>query len=119
MKKYVIERLKSFIPAFQGIIQLIRYEKNAILHLIATIFVVIISWLLSIDRTEWLFLFLAIFLVWITELINTSIEKLTDKAYPEFHPQAKIIKDFSAGAVLMAAIFSIIVAIFIFLPKLF
>jgi len=119
MKNYIIERLKSFIPAFQGISLLIRYEKNATIHLIATVFVIIISWLLSVNKTEWLFIFLAIFLVWITELINTSIEKLTDKEYPEFHPQAKIIKDFSAGAVLMAAIFSVIVAIFIFLPRLF
>ncbi len=119
MKKYIIGRFKSFIPAFQGIGQLIRYEKNATLHLIATIFVIFISWLLSVNSTEWLFILLAIILVWITELINTSIEKLTDKTYPEVHPQAKIIKDFSAGAVLLAAIFSIIVACFILLPRLF
>jgi len=119
MKKYLVGRIKSFYPAIQGIVKLIQYEKNAAIHLLATIFVIFMGWLLSLTGTEWIFISLAIVLVWITELINTSIEKLTDKSYPDLNPQAKIIKDFSAGAVLLAAIFSVVVAIIIFFPKLF
>lgn len=118
MRQYLFGRLKSFIPAIQGIFQLVKYEKNAAIHTVATILVVVFSFVFQINIYEWLFVLLAISLVWITELINTSIEKITDLIQPNLHPTAKIIKDFSAGAVLIAAIFSIVVAILIFIPKI-
>ena len=62
---------------------------------------------------------LAITLVWFAELINTAIEKLTDIIQPEFHPKAKIIKDLTASAVLITAIFSIIIGLLIFGPKIY
>lgn len=61
----------------------------------------------------------SIALVWVTEMINTAIEKSMDLISLEKHPQIKIIKDIAAGAVLVASICSAIVGSVIFLPKLF
>jgi diacylglycerol kinase len=52
------------------------------------------------------------------ELINTAIETLVDLVSPEFNLKAGLIKDISAAAVLMAAIFAFLVGCFILLPKL-
>lgn len=72
----------------------------------------------KINPAEWLDIFIIASLVLILELINTSLEAITDIVSPEIHPKAKIAKDVAAAAVLIASFFSIIVAAFIFLPKL-
>jgi diacylglycerol kinase len=56
-------------------------------------------------------------LVWVTEILNTCIEKAMDVITIEHHPQIKIIKDLAAGAVLIAALVAVIVGSFIFIPK--
>jgi len=58
-------------------------------------------------------------LVWITEILNTCIEKIMDFVHPEYHPKVKIIKDMAAAAVLIMAIVAVIVGGLIFIPKLF
>jgi undecaprenol kinase len=68
---------------------------------------------------EWLWLLLAVFLVWIVEIINTVFENVVDMFTDfHFHPIGKKIKDMAAGAVLMTAVFALVVAAIIFLPKL-
>jgi len=119
MKKYLVGRLKSFVPAFQGIYFLLLHEKNALIHLLATLFAIAMGFILYISSIEWLLVGLAITLVWVAELFNSSIEKLTDLSQPGVHPIARITKDFAAGAVLITAFYSIIVAAIIFLPKIF
>jgi len=57
-------------------------------------------------------------LVWVTELINTCLEKMMDFVSKERHPDIKFIKDVSAAAVLVAAITSVAVGCFIFIPKI-
>ncbi|MCX6722618.1 MAG: diacylglycerol kinase [Candidatus Staskawiczbacteria bacterium] len=52
------------------------------------------------------------------ELINSQIEKFLDIIQPEHHPRVKIIKDFSAGAVLISVIGSIIIGFLIFWPHI-
>jgi diacylglycerol kinase len=48
------------------------------------------------------------------ELINTAIEKMADFVEPNFNPKIGIIKDIAAGAVLMAAILSVVVGFIIY-----
>ncbi len=119
MLKFLKDRIRSFLPAFQGFQYLILNEKNAIIHLIATFAAIFLGFVLKLTKIEWFFILLAVTLVWFAELINTAIEKLTDLIQPEKHPIAKIIKDLAASAVLITAIFSIILAIIIFIPKIF
>ena len=87
------------------------------MHLLASILVTGLGIYFQIDRNEWLWIALAVILVWTTEAVNTSIEKMVDLLHPNFDPRAGHIKDLAAGAVLMAALFSIIVALIIFLPR--
>ncbi|MBC7653927.1 MAG: diacylglycerol kinase family protein, partial [Oligoflexus sp.] len=71
-----------------------------------------------ISAIEWLAVILVIGLVFITEIINTSIENIADFISPERHPKIKVIKDLAAAAVILSAIVSVIIGLLIFLPKL-
>jgi len=112
------QMFKSIGVAFDGIIDLIKSENNAKIHLISTIVVIIVGLKLQFLAIEWLWISLAIAGVWVAELINTAIEKLTDLVSPEINPIAKKVKDYAAGAVLVMAIWAIFVFCLISLPHL-
>ena len=112
------QMFKSIGIAFDGIIDLIKSENNAKIHLVSTIVVVIVGFKLQFLAIEWLWISLAIAGVWVAELINTAIEKLTDLVSPEINPIAKKVKDYAAGAVLVMAIWAIFVFCLISLPHL-
>lgn len=111
-------RIKSFSFAIAGLRQFIVREHNARIHVVATIGVIIAAFVLRVSRTEAAILTMVTALVWITEILNTCIERLADMITRERHPSIRIIKDLSAGAVLIAAITAVIVALFIFIPKI-
>jgi diacylglycerol kinase len=112
------QMFKSIGIAFDGIIDLIKSENNAKIHLISTIVVIIVGLKLQFLAIEWLWISLAIAGVWVAELINTAIEKLADLVSPEINPIAKKVKDYAAGAVLVMAIWAIFVFCLISLPHL-
>jgi diacylglycerol kinase len=112
------QMFKSIGVAFDGIIDLIKSENNAKVHLVSTIVVIIVGFKLQFLAIEWLWISLAIAGVWVAELINTAIEKLTDLVSPEINPIAKKVKDYAAGAVLVMAIWAIFVFCLISLPHL-
>jgi diacylglycerol kinase len=112
------QMFKSIGIAFDGIIDLIKSENNAKIHLISTIVVILVGLKLQFLSIEWLWISLAIAGVWVAELINTAIEKLTDIISPEQNPLAKKVKDYAAGAVLVMAIWAIFVFCLISLPHL-
>ena len=112
------QMFKSIGVAFDGIIDLIKSENNAKVHLVSTIVVIIVGLKLQFLAIEWLWISLAIAGVWVAELINTAIEKLTDLVSPEISPIAKKVKDYAAGAVLVMAIWAIFVFCLISLPHL-
>ena len=112
------QMFKSIGVAFDGIIDLIKSENNAKVHLVSTIVVIIVGLKLQFLAIEWLWISLAIAGVWVAELINTAIEKLTDLVSPSINPIAKKVKDYAAGAVLVMAIWAIFVFCLISLPHL-
>jgi diacylglycerol kinase len=112
------QMFKSIGIAFDGIIDLIKSENNAKIHLISTIVVILVGLKLQFLSIEWLWISLAIAGVWVAELINTAIEKLTDLISPEQNQIAKKVKDYAAGAVLVMAIWAIFVFCLISLPHL-
>ena len=111
-------RLKSFYYAGAGLKQFFRQEHNARIHLAAAIVVSVLAWWLKVSHTEAIALVIVIGLVWVTEILNTCLEKAMDFITRETHPEIKIIKDLAAGAVLIATITAVIVGLFIFIPKL-
>ena len=112
-------RLKSFGYAWSGIIRFFKTEANARLHLVATAGVILASLQWPPSRLEVLVIVLCIALVWITEMINTAIEKIMDSISLDRHPRIKLIKDVAAGAVLVASVSAAIIGGLIFLPKIF
>lgn len=111
-------RLKSFVYAWDGIVSFFRWEHNAQVHLAITFLVLVLSVTLGVNKWEAIAVVFSIAFVWIAEMFNTAIEKAMDFITLEKHPQIKLIKDISAGAVLIAAIAAVIVGCFIFIPKL-
>ena len=112
------KRLLSFRYAAEGIRRFFWGEHNARIHLMATIVVGVAAWLFNVSRMELLALVAAIGGVWITEMLNTCIEKLADLITLEEHPAIKFIKDLAAGAVLVAALVAVIIGLIIFIPKI-
>ncbi|MGW8122099.1 diacylglycerol kinase family protein [Roseivirga echinicomitans] len=119
-KKFsVLARLKSFKFAFQGLWQALRNEHNFRVHLFAAVWVVLLGLYLDLTLYEWLWIVVAITLVLVAELFNSSIEKLVDLVAPEFNPKAGMIKDMAAAAVLITAIAAIVIGTLIFYPYFF
>jgi diacylglycerol kinase len=108
---------KTFTNAFRGLWIYLTRESNNRIHLPAAGLVVVAGIVFSISPAEWLFLVLSIGLVLTSEAFNYALERLCDKVHEEYNEQIKVIKDISAGAVLIAAIISAIVGLVIFLPK--
>lgn len=116
MKKRTI--IDSFNYAVSGIITSLKTEKNMKVHYIIAIVIIISSLFFDFTRIEFLLLLFSISLVVITEMINTALERVVDLITEDFHPLARIVKDVAAGAVLIAAINSIIVGYLLFFDRL-
>lgn len=112
-------RIQSSTHAWRGLGILLTTSHNTWAGIVVALLAVYLGFILSISTTEWLFLIMSIFLVFITETLNSALEIDINLTSPEFHPYARDTKDVAAAAVLIATILSIIVAIFIFLPKIF
>jgi len=119
LNKFSIKtRIRSYSFAFNGLKDLIKTEHNARIHLAAMIIVIVFGILFKIDITEWISLTIVVGLVILSELFNTSIEKLSDIVDPERNIKIGQIKDYAAAAVLISAAISIIVGGLIFIPKI-
>lgn len=108
----------SFGYAFQGLWYALRTQRNARVHAVIATLATILGIILRISAIEFALIFMAIAGVFIAEMFNTVFELCVDLASPEYHPLAKIAKDVAAGAVLLSAILSIIIGLFIFGPHL-
>lgn len=109
----------GFRFAFNGLKEAIKRERNFRIHLIIMVIVFCVSIYFRLNVQEWIIIIILIHSVLITELINSIVERIIDYVKPEFHPEAKIIKDISAAVVLIAALTSIIIGCLIFIPKVF
>ena len=111
--------LISFKYAYSGIRYVLKTSRNFKIQLIFAITSLMIGFLLQISLNNYLILIATIMSVLILEILNTSIESLVDLVVKkEFNSLAKISKDTSAGAVLLASINSVIIAVYIFVPKI-
>jgi len=110
-------RNKNFFQAFKhaldGIQIGFKTQRNLRFHLAAAILAIVLGLILELQRFEMLFLILSIAFVIFAEMMNTAIEAVVDLVTEEYHELAKMAKDVAAGAVVIASINAIIVAIVI------
>lgn len=111
-------RLKSFGYAWNGIREVIKSEMNMKIHLAASVWVIMMAIVFSINYIEWLFVILCIALVLSAEIANTLVEKYLDHYHPHYDPKVGLIKDMAAAAVLILAVCSFVVGLIIFVPKI-
>jgi diacylglycerol kinase (ATP) len=110
--------LKAFWFAFNGFKICLSSEINFRIHVVAAIVAAAAGICLKLSVAEWLVLAVCIALVLITEMINTAAEMLCDLFSKDFNPLVRKIKDTAAGAVLIAALLSVVCGALIFMPKL-
>jgi diacylglycerol kinase len=119
IKGFFISRLKAFKHAFSGWWFVIRTQRNAWIHMVVSIAVIVLSFILHISASNWAIILLAIAMVWIAEFLNTALEAVVDLA--SNHQQlelARVGKDVGAAAVLIAAFSSVAIGLLILGPPL-
>ncbi len=100
----------------EGFVFAVRTQRHMKFHLAAAAAAIIASVFARLEPQEWLWVILAIALVWSAELLNTALEQVVDLVSPDRHPIAKAAKDTAAAAVLIVSIFALAVAIIILIP---
>ena len=119
IKDFFNSRLKAFGYSFSGWWFVIRTQRNAWIHMVVSIAVILMSFFLHITASSWALILLAIAMVWIAEFLNTALEAVVDLASNhQQHELARVGKDVGAAAVLIAAVTSIIIGILVLGPPL-
>jgi diacylglycerol kinase (ATP) len=115
---YLKGRLRSLKYAFKGFYILVTTEDSIKAQLFFALIATILGLYFSISVTEWCLQYIVIGLVLVAEAANTAIEELADFIHPEFHVKIGLVKDIAAGIPTFAALISLIVASFIYVPKI-
>jgi len=110
--------MKSFIYAIEGIFHAVKHERNMKIHLILLGVACFMGFYYQVSHMEWIIQLLLFAMVIGSELINTSIERITDGQYQGYDPNAKVIKDVAAGAVFFISVVALIIGFIIYLPKI-
>lgn len=110
---YLRSRFLSFRYAFRGISVLVS-EPNFQIHCLAFVFVVAAGVYFKISESDWVIILLVSMIVFVAEAINTSIENLANRVSRDIHPLIAKAKDVAAAAVLIAALFAVVVGVIVF-----
>ena len=110
--------LESFNYAFEGIIHVLRTQRNMRIHFLVAAVVLVVAFAAGVSKLELIALLLAIAFVLIAEMINTALEGAIDVATTSFDPMAKLAKDIAAGAVLIATVNALAIGYIIFSDQL-
>ncbi len=108
--------IAGFGYAFHGLWYALRTQRNARVHIAVAILAILVSIFFHISAVEFAMIFVAITGVFVAEMFNTVIEICVDLASPTYHPLAKIAKDVAAGAVLLNAMLSVVIGLFVLGP---
>ena len=113
LKDLIVRTYQKFACAFSGLIAGIRYDISITIQVILALLSIIFFVYLKIGTIEWLFVISAIFLVLITEYLNSAVEDVCDLLVKKYDLHVKEIKDIAAAAVLLAALYAVIIAVVI------
>jgi diacylglycerol kinase (ATP) len=118
MSGFFKSRARSFRFAFSGWWYVIRTQRNAWIHAVVSVLVILLCTWLRLSPHDWAVIILAIAMVWTSEFINTALEAVVDLASPHQHYLARVGKDVGAAAVLIASTSSIVIGLLIIGPPL-
>lgn len=118
MRSFFRSRARSFRYAFSGWWFVIRTQRNAWIHAVISIAVIMVSFWLGLDERDWAVIMLAIAMVWTAEFLNTALEAVVDLTSPEQNKLARVGKDVGAAAVLIAASSAALIGFLILGPPL-
>jgi diacylglycerol kinase (ATP) len=118
-ESFLVNRIKSIGFAIRGAILLIRTEASIKIQVCLGLIMTAAGFYFDISASEWMIQIFAIALVLGTEGMNTAVEKLSDYIQPEFDKKIGLIKDVSAGAVMLVSIAASIIGCIIYFPKIF
>lgn len=107
---------QSFSCAFTGLFYAFLHERNMKIHLLAAVSVIVLGRIVGLERLEWGLIVLSIFLVLVSETINSAVERTVDLFTEDYHPLARLAKNLAAGTVLLSAVNALIMAFIVFAP---
>jgi diacylglycerol kinase (ATP) len=110
--------VESFNYAFEGIIHVLRTQRNMRIHFTLAVVVLVGALVSGVNKFELIALLIAIAFVLIAEMVNTAIEGAIDVATTSFDPMAKLAKDIAAGAVLIATVTAVAVGYLVFADRI-
>ena len=110
---------KSVLNSVNGILRMLKSERNFQLEVLALLINIFLIVYLKLSPEHAVIIFLVCFAVLSAEMLNTAIEKICDFVHPEFSERIGLVKDFSAGAVLLLAFVSVIIGLLIYPQYIF
>lgn len=111
-------QVHSYRYAAKGVKYTLSTQVNIWVHLLIAVVVLVLAYFLHFTPNQFMILIVIIGFVIVAELYNTAIEEMTNLLSPEFNPQAGVVKDIAAGAVLVAALTAAIVGSWLFIPAI-
>ncbi len=118
-ESFLKNRIKSVGYALKGMFLLLRTEPSIKIQFVIALIVTALGFYFQITETEWALQLLSIGMVMGIEGANTAIEKICDYVQPNLDPKIGLIKDISAGAVMIVSIIASIIGLIIYAPKIF
>jgi len=109
--------IESFNFAIEGVIHVLRTQRNMRLHFAAAVAVIVVAVAVGVSKIELSVLLISIAFVLVAEMVNTAVEGAIDAATTSFDPMAKLAKDIAAGAVLIASVNAVAVGYLVFAGK--
>ena len=114
--KHPLRRIASVKYAASGILHILSNEINFRIQLVIAAVTVFFGIYFKISNVEWALLVVSLGMLLTAEMVNTVVEELMDHMFKEYHDVAKIIKDLSAGFVLVTACVTLLIIILLFGP---
>lgn len=118
MLSFIRARIRSFGHAFSGWRYVLRTQRNAWFHAVASLLATAAGFWVGLELRDWALIVFAIALVWMAEFLNTALEAVVDLHSPGQHPLAKVGKDVGAAAVLIAALAAVIIGLLVLGPPM-
>ncbi len=106
--------IESLNDAVEGFVHVVKHERNMRIHFLIGFLVLVAALIVGVSRLEWIILCCAVSFVLVAEMVNSVVEEIVDIVHEEFHPAARLIKDMSAGVVLLSVLNAIVVGVLVF-----